>query len=219
MNKNNTTFKQYDDKLNLIEHYQKFPAMKPYIGNNYGKHHKKLILIGESHYLPKHSTIHLKAEEWYNASQEYLSPEEIEWINTRKILESNWNSRGHFLFKELERRMTEVLGNTKCRAMTNAIFINGFQRPSIEGESIKKIAKKIDYEKSIDILKNVIEIFEPEQVVFVTKFTWDNIGKKISKPFKNDIAFDFVYHPAAYRYWYKYPNGIKKFKDIIKKIQ
>jgi hypothetical protein len=52
------------NKLNIqlkkIEHFVKYPSMIPYSGQDYELDlHKKLLLIGESNYLPEESEIHL----------------------------------------------------------------------------------------------------------------------------------------------------------------
>ena len=78
--------------------YRQYPMMRPYVGNNFhGANTPSLLLIGESHYLPKNSSQHLSAETWYASSSGTLSPDEVEWISTAAILEyaradrfSNW---------------------------------------------------------------------------------------------------------------------------------
>jgi hypothetical protein len=54
---------QFDEQLSQIGHYKSFPAMKPYVGCNYGiSSKKKIMLIAESHYLPPASTINKSSE-------------------------------------------------------------------------------------------------------------------------------------------------------------
>ena len=40
----------FDEQLNNIEHFQKFPSMLPYIGEHYFTAPKKVLVIGESHF-------------------------------------------------------------------------------------------------------------------------------------------------------------------------
>jgi len=48
-----TSSKKFDNQLNLIDHFDKYPAMKPYVGKNYGKDfNKKLIQNYKSKYFP-----------------------------------------------------------------------------------------------------------------------------------------------------------------------
>ena len=39
-----------------------------------------MLLIGESNYFPKASQVHKDAEAWYEANQDDLTSEEIEWL-------------------------------------------------------------------------------------------------------------------------------------------
>lgn len=49
------------------EHFKRFPCLTPWVGSSYqSPNHKKLLIIAESHYLPKGSTIHHDAARWYN---------------------------------------------------------------------------------------------------------------------------------------------------------
>src|SRR5687768_9795187 len=100
--------KQFDSQLDQLEHYRKFPAMKPYIGHNYGTNGKaKIMLVAESHYLPEYSTISNDPEKWYNSKQSDLNEEETGWIHTRGVVQCDWQSRGHMIFRELDLRMSD----------------------------------------------------------------------------------------------------------------
>ena len=215
-----THTKEFDKDLKTIDHYFRFPAMKPYIGENYGKNgHSKILLIGESNYLPKKSMVHKNAEQWYQADQSRLTNDEINWIHCRQLLECNWKSNGHMIYRELESNLKKYFKtNNDLRAMTNVAYINGFQRPSPEtGESIKKFLNKIDYKISSDVLSKVIEIISPDVVIFVSKLTWDRLRWRLK--IDKEIKIDFTCHPGTGgRYWHNknYKNGKKKFNKILK---
>ena len=67
----------------LPDHLQRFPCMRPWIGSRYrDERHKRLLVIGESHYLPSDSTIHRDPGRWYRSRQEDLSGEEVRWAST-----------------------------------------------------------------------------------------------------------------------------------------
>jgi len=210
----------YDDKLTQIEHYQKFPSMLPYIGKNYGiNNSRKILLIGESHYLPPKSTISRDSENWYNSKQSDLTTEEIAWINTRNILKGEWKPKGHMIFRELNARMTEFMNIKNGRAISNVSFLNGFQRPAPEtGNSIKHFCKPIDYEVGAKTINDVICVIKPDLVIFVSKLAWDKLNRKVRKTeFKTE--YNFVCHPGTGgRYWHNknYSHGLKKFKSLIK---
>ena len=215
----NKSSKKFDSEINNIEHYRKYPAMKPFVGKNYGKGtNRKIMLVAESHYLPPTSVISNSSEIWYNSNQEDLSNEEVRWINTRGILQGNWKPAGHMIFRELNSRMSEFMDTTEFRAMTNVAFMNGFQRPSPEtGDSIKHFCRKIDYEIGAKTINSVIKILKPDLVIFVSKLSWDKLRWKIPKQ-KNEVKYEFVCHPGTGgRYWHNknYEHGLKKFKRII----
>jgi hypothetical protein len=211
----------FDEKLNEIEHYQKFPAMRPFIGQNYGNiDTRKIMLVAESHYLPPKSTISKHPENWYNSTQSDLSDEEIAWINTRNILKGNWKPAGHMIFRELNARISDFMNVKECRAMTNVAFMNGFQRPAPEtGDSIKNFCKSIDYNIGAQTINSVIKTIKPDLVIFVSKLSWDKLRWKISKS-ALEVKYDFVCHPGTGgRYWHnkKYKHGMTKFKSLIEK--
>tara|TARA_B100000809_G_C14969014_1_gene470180 strand:+ start:67 stop:756 length:690 start_codon:yes stop_codon:yes gene_type:complete len=211
----------FDKQLNEIDHYRKFPAMLPFVGKNYGiNNSRKIMLIAESHYLPPKSTISRKTESWYNSEQSDLTSEEITWINTRNILKGDWKADGHMIFRELNIRMSEFMNIKQFRAMTNVVFMNGFQRPSpATGDSIKNFCKPIDYEIAAKTIEKVVNIVEPDLVIFVSKLSWDKLRWKIPKS-ELEIEYNFVCHPGTGgRYWHhsKYEHGLKKFKSLIEK--
>lgn len=39
-----------EQKLDAIAHYERYPLMKPFIGENYFKARKRVLIIGESHF-------------------------------------------------------------------------------------------------------------------------------------------------------------------------
>lgn len=192
----------------------------PYIGNNYGKHkNPKILLIGESNYLPMKSKIHKKAEKWYMSTEQELTSEEIDWIHCRQLLECDWEANGHMIYRELNKNLEEHFENKENqRAMTNIAYINGFQRPSPEtGESIKNFLTQLDYEKSADVLSQVIKIIKPDVIIFVSKLAWDKLHLKLQ--FDKNIKLDFTcHHGTGGRYWHNkdYKHGKKKFNRIIK---
>lgn len=210
----------FENQLNTIEHYQRFPAMKPFIGLNYGQRNSlKIMLIGESHYLPKGSTISYDSKRWYNSTQSDLTIEEIEWINTRKILNGDWKPKGHMIFRQLNNQLSNFTNKSEFRAMESIAFMNGFQRPSPEtGKSMKYFCKSIDYKIGADMVHNVINIIQPNLVIFVSKFSWEKLGLNLPKS-ELKLDYDFVCHPGTGgRYWHntKYPHGAKKFNAILK---
>ncbi|TAF77500.1 MAG: hypothetical protein EAZ53_02555 [Bacteroidetes bacterium] len=210
----------FEEQISEIEHYKKFPAMKPFVGDNYGNSTgKKILLVAESHYLPPLSIKSMVVADWYNGSQSMLDDEEISWINTRDILNSDWAPDGHMIYRELELRMSNHIEKFNNRAMNSVAFMNGFQRPSPQtGNSIKSFCAELDYKIGGETISKVIDILNPELVIFVSKLSWDSLKHRISTLNKT-VSFDYVCHPGTGgRYWHNkdYAHGVKKFAKLIK---
>lgn len=215
----NSSSTQFDEVLDKIEHFRRFPVMKPFVGKNYAsREEKRIMLIGESHYLPEGSVASIDAEKWYKPNQLDLKQAEFDWINTRRILSSEWSADGHMIFRELEKRMSAFYDTSLSRAMTNVVFMNGFQRPAPEkGTSIRRFSREIDYEVSARTIEAVIDIVKPNLILFVSKFSWDKLGRRLSINAK-DRKLEFTCHPGTGgRYWHKvsYSHGIEKFKRLV----
>jgi hypothetical protein len=210
---------EFDLELGKILHFKNYPAMFPYIGINYGKgNNPKILLIAESHYLPEGSSVSCDEKKWYSEKMN-LKNEEKEWIHTRGVLESDWRSRGHVIFKKLERCLQgyfKMDGST--RAMTNVCYMNGFQRPSPQkGESISKCLTELDCEISSDTLSKVINIINPDIVIFVSKLSWEKLHSRLK--LNTEIAIEYTCHPSTV-YWERasYKHGKQKFNDILKPL-
>lgn len=70
--------------------YERYPMLTPHVGCNYipgGE--RSILLIGESHYLPRYSNQHETAARWYSSDSSTLNDEERFWINT-----SHWAYSG-----------------------------------------------------------------------------------------------------------------------------
>ncbi len=213
----------FDQKLAQIEFYKKFPAMIPFVGENYvSKEHKKLLLIGESYYLPNDVTLHHNPEKWYNDSQDSLynlDPNFVAWINCKELLNSEWDCDGHYTYKELNRSINDLPFTKSKRGIDEIAFTNYFQRPSQkEGDSMSHFCTKLDVEKSKEILKDVIKTLSPDIIIFVSKYSWDCDNEYIKKEFPN-IIVDFTCHPATNsKYWLNssYPHNKNKFMNLLK---
>ena len=215
----NISSKKFDKDLKLIEHYKKFPSMMPYVGENYGNlKGKNVLLIAESHYFPKKSRIHYQAKEWYDSSVNDLTEEEVYYINTRKVLETEWSTVSDVVFREINATIQPYVLNQDYRAVTNVAFMNCFQRPGKTGDSIRNSCEKLDIEQSYETINSVIKVLKPEFVIFYSKFSWDKVGWKLAKNFEN-INFEFCCHPATGgRYWHNsnYSNNKQKIVNYLK---
>ncbi len=216
----NASIKSFDDSLMKIVHYQSFPAMLPFVGEDYDSaNHSKMLIVGESFYFPEDSTLHKDPAKWYSATQVLLNPEEIAYIDCKGLLECDWNYGGHKIYREINACLAELNLPFHDRPVSNISFTNAFMRPATEsGNSFKYCCVEQDVAESVKVLTDIISILRPDIVIFVSKYAWDTVGWKIKSQVK-ETAFDFVSHPADPFHWNdeSYEHGRDKFIMLLKK--
>ena len=135
----------FDPQLDQVPIYNQFPSLKPSVGVNYGTRGPKILIVAESHYLPKESKVHLDASAWYNLDRSALSvvgkKQEVEehWMNTRGILKKKlkkWK-QGHAIYRNLENALHDAGLPRSANAFQYVAFMNAFQRPAATGLTIE----------------------------------------------------------------------------------
>ena len=159
----------------LPEHLRRFPCMQPWIGNRYrDPRHKRLLVIGESHYLPPESTIHHDPARWYGSSQDDLSPEEIRWVSTVGNITGRWY-RGHRIYREIQNEIARILRENGVTPddfpLNHVAYCNYFLRPApMTGGSMEGHARQQDLEVAEEVLKCFILQHRPELVIVTSRF-------------------------------------------------
>lgn len=189
--------KRYDRGFEQVAHYQKYPAMRPWVGNDYGRYYTKLLLVAESHYLPPGSTVQKDPTAWYSGSQGCLSEEEVDYINTRAVLLAHHLEPG--IWDSLARVMREqgiIPPPNSNNVYDHFCWYNYFQRPA-EAPYASINVQGIDESKAREVFLANLNILEPEVVIFTSSMAWDaarpNLGKRPG-------IYDFVPHPTC-RWW------------------
>ena len=223
---------QMEELLSKIDFYQKYPAMKPFIGDNYiSEVHKKLLIVGESYYLPNKVEMHHNADEWYKSNQNRLINEfeeknienGLEWMSCRQLFAlTEWNKKsGHKFYYEIMCCLKNCLkADCAPKKLTSEIaFTNFYQRPAEkEGASMKYYAKKTDVDYGYSILTEVINAITPDLIIITSKHVWDISNKKLKQFVAGrKITLDFTCHPAGWKYWNSrsYQHGKKKLIDLL----
>lgn len=169
------------------------------VGSQYGKGHKKILIIGESHYLPEGSIIQKTHESWYNSSIDDLGIDSIEeqsemvWTETAGIISSgmkNWNNGGHriyrYLHSAMEKAGIDLPQGPNDNLFRYMAFYNFFQRPAEEsGDSL--IRTDLDDKVAYEVFESLVEILNPDAIFVVSKKVWDALMNKYwetSKPIK-----------------------------------
>jgi hypothetical protein len=207
-------------------HYRVHPQMIPFVGKYWGKH-KKLLVLGESHYLPENTPPSI-FEKWYDEELDIYNDDEIKLIehtNTAEIIDLTWyDSPGHIIYQRIDYAIEksgfrpEYLPGEK--SFCYIAYMNFFQRPSsVSGEQIDPKENPDDKTVANDTLADVIKVIEPDYIFFVSKLAWDYLEKEWVE-FKELIEngkIGHACHPAAWGQWYK--EGEKAFIDFIQKNQ
>lgn len=156
----------YDSKFESIPFYKMHPYMMPFVGKNYeSPEHKKLLLVGESHYLPQKSTIHRNIEGWYSGA-EGITEEEQEYCNTRNSSENGYGKFKAPIEADLEKLFPSGFDEIAA--------YNYFLRPANEGSTFREICEEKDREQAVLNFHNVLEILSPNLIVFAGAFAFDS---------------------------------------------
>jgi hypothetical protein len=185
-----------ETQLDKIEHYNKVPVMKPFIGANYFTAAKKILIIGESHYfdhLPKSENpiCNPSASVWYSY-KEVIPKEKLNNINTREIVKK----ANHRIYSNLKSILSDALKINRNLVLESIAYMNAFQRPANHaGVSMAKLCGEKDYEVAVETISEVINILEPNYVIFASKLSWEKIGKRINK--NENYKIDYTSHPNS----------------------
>ncbi len=226
--------KKFDEQLiKKITHLEKYPEMLPFIGKNW-EISKKILLIGESHYLPfneikEYSDFDFD-KNWYEGNSSGLDENHKKYITTRNnviTLEKGKYEKPLALYFNIKRAVLEVGELTGSNMVFDKFsFYNYFQKPAYvfeqknEDRSIKPI--ELDKKIAFETFNKIIEIIEPKFIIFISKKSFNSFNQSRLQnniPFK-EIFIDYV--PHAGRPWWnrtskEYGNktGKQKFMDII----
>lgn len=219
----------YDNVLSIVPHYIQYPQMLPWVGVDYKKYN--FLIVGESHYLPQKSTIHLSSIQWYDSSISGLNEDEINWSHTRNVISCGhnqyWQYKGHTIFRNLERSILDsgFNPNDKSSMFRYISYLNFFQRPAVTGLSLNYDERDVSI--SIDVFQQVISILRPTKIAFVSKkpwdiciykgiVKWDNNLKKYIIPDDYLICTEYFPHPAC-RWWNKESLQYQLYRDGIRR--
>jgi len=202
----------FDQQLDGIEIYQRYPLLKPFIGSDYGSNGPKILLIAESHYLPAESTVHRDSTSWYAGHEGNLTSKEQKWMRTRRILNKplkGWTAKGHAIYRNIESALLKAGLPANDNVFRQIAFMNAFQRPAKDGDSIKQT--KQDVEVAVETIDQVIDALQPDHIVFVSTKAKKTVGKHLSH---SSVG---VHHPAC-PWWNREQDGSNSKQRFINHI-
>ena len=174
-------YEEYDSELKKNGFIERHYECLPFIGEKYKK--SRLLLIGESHYVPEKEIHCVNRNDFYDVSFDDLSDGDYKtWINTRNVFEYRVYDRGDFktFFSGPATEIARVIYKTddltkdqRIDAMHQYAFMNYFKRPSYdEGKTIKGLTEK-DYKYAYDISCYIIDVLKPSLIIFLSKKAYD----------------------------------------------
>ena len=217
-----TTMNDFAGKFLSIDFYQRYRQLRPFVGSHFQNTRPKILLVAESHYLPKSSTIHHDPDQWYKGNASSLTDEEKSWINTAAIVGSGperWNNRGHRIYRNLNKILKECLIPSDGNLFEFVSFMNAFQRPAKQGATLQ--VSELDIYHSKEIIKHVIDTLEPHGVIFVSRKAHKMVGRKIEKLV--GLPVYVTSHPSS-PYWTNRKDktgmtGREQFLIAVRKIK
>ncbi|TVZ47465.1 hypothetical protein [Olleya sp. Hel_I_94] len=198
--------KNYDNDLkSKLSHLRLHPAYLPHIGLSYNEARAKVLIIAESHYLPKRHNNKFLVIDWYKNPKSFYESigNDKGWFNTREVVKTYQNSKtldkGHGIFRNLEIAYQEIYPEIKL--FDECVYLNYFQRPSeVEGETIN--IHTIDSKVALENLMVINEVLKPNKIIFVSSKAYDNFISNVSKELKDQLPYvGSVPHPSASSWW------------------
>lgn len=161
-----------------MEHRRFYPTMIPFVGARVTSvSPPQLLLIGESHYLPAPSTVHLDDSTWYAGVK--LSDEEKRWITTPDIVrgacKAKFAKRSHRIWKNAFAAINEAGPRYEDIAdvADDLVIYNFFQRPAKKGKSLDPTPRDVDVAN--EVFEATMRQFEPRAVAFASRRAWRHL--------------------------------------------
>lgn len=216
-----------------IPHYSIFPELMPFVGGDWDVVNKRILLIGESHYLKGGGTLFSnESDTWYTLDPSLLESDHRTNINTRltvrdadnyKVSTNGYHCKAHSIFYNMKSAIATALAKdiSGKTVFENFSYYNYFQRPAeVVGGSIKVTGR--DREVAFETLKQIHSILKPHQIIFVSSKAHDNFIKQLnSDKFIDRELVSRIPHPAC-AWWntemkrFQGRTGKEQFSSIIK---
>ncbi len=213
-------YKRFDIDLNKNEFLQRHSECLPFIGEKYTD--SRLLLIGESHYVPKDSVQYVDRDDFYDISYDDLKDADYKsWINTRSVFEYRVYDKQDFklFFSNTATEIARVINHSdnlsyeqKVDAMHQYAFMNYYKRPSYEkGKTIRQITDA-DQKYAYEVSKYIIEVLKPQLIIFLSKKSYYAFLEADKDGIASKYNIKCVSHPSCY-WWNKKRNDGKCGRD------
>ena len=220
---------EFDQQLQKHAFLQRHYECLPFIGENYKE--TRLLLIGESHYVPGAEVHCVNREDFYDVSFDDLTEGEYkDWINTRRVFEyrvyDRENLKGFFANPATE--MAGVLHPAEpistdriIEAMHHYAFMNYFKRPAYDaGQTIKGLTRQ-DYRYAYDVSRYIMDVLQPTHIIFVSKKAYYAFCASATEDVFAQYSIACVSHPSSAWWNRKRKDGRcarEDFRDFVAEI-
>ncbi|MBD3258516.1 hypothetical protein GF377_08795 [candidate division GN15 bacterium] len=156
-----------------MDSLDRYPMLRPHVGKRFhDRSEPSLLLVGESHYLPPDSKVHLSADVWYEGDGSLLTEREVRWMNTIDIIKefvaNNGRVKAHSIFRN-SFKIINSLGpqHEHFTAVADDVaYCDFFLRPAITGKSLRVTEQDITVAN--DIFARHLEELRPTGIVFLS---------------------------------------------------
>jgi len=241
LNQRGTT--EFNGKFAEFDHYKMHPQMMPFVGKHWNAG-KKLLLIGESHYINnKHFgdeyAKHKTARRWYDAPvtetplSEKAKIDALTWTDTATIM--NWaldnpgKAPGHRIYQNIYFTIREAMRESGFASASRddvfpyIAYANFFQRPAdSQGDSIANTPK--DNQRGNAAMRFIVDAIKPNYLFIMSSKAWDAFDKTIFDPAntgRSPHPTNYWWNRASRKYASKCsskeaPKGKEAFIDFLR---
>jgi hypothetical protein len=194
--------KGYD--FSSVLHYKNHPQMIPFIGKNWKKI-DKILLIGESHFLER--LIDEKIiKDWYILKNKNLNDDQRNNTATENIINNGLIS--NFWKNRIYSEINNAIKDGDCELdMTYFSFMNFYQRPAMRKY---EIFDKKDDSVANNTINEVVKILKPDYIFFLSSTAWDRLNIEYNNKILMDIfennKIGHSCHPAN-NWWNRESNA------------
>lgn len=173
-------YKQYDEfdrKLLENDFMKRHYECLPFIGEKYEG--SRLLLIGESHYVPGDEVHCVDREDFYDISFDDLEEGTYKgWIHTRMVFERRVYNQENVkaFFSNPATEIAKIINHTSSVSTNQIIeaihqyaFMNYFKRPAYDaGQTIEGLTET-DYQYAYEISRYIMDVLKPTLIIFLSK--------------------------------------------------
>jgi len=191
--------------------------MRPYRGKHYGDTGiPRLLLIGESYYVPPGSKLNRSGEAWYAGSSDILTETERGFIDTTELIEDSrsegFSNKAHSIWRNSFSEINQFgPGYSDFKRVADDIaYYNFFLRPALTGVSLEVTSQDVEIANEAFVMH--CETLKPTGIVFLSRLACSHcrLPESISIPV---VATP---HPSC-RWWNRAAKcyGNKRGRDIL----